>query len=371
MLLTGGYMGATTVGTVLAGGLHHETATGVNISIGFGVGVVIFAAGIVAAFFVRYNPDQTLTEWLDVWVFAGTRNLRRTFQVRPQRPANLHMLPSVCCVVAQHTARGLGHAACNPACSAECSQRVQRMHAVLCARTQATSTRTVQPWRCGKRIETRHSCMQIDATPTQTVLQLITYDVPIKYLCAPALLGLFINQVIYDATKNDNGYGYYPNWMHGLAGGLVLGVMVLSLVAFAVYPDFWDVLGVDEQHGAPIAYYQVCLCTSGMCWMCLLGMRAACTLWRGSAHTLRIDGPEPQRGTPCMPGGLAPTTWHASGAVHVHRCACMRCSACAVKRLRPRLQGEGKDEEAGPHGVRPMFKSAAHDGWAGHGPTHG
>jgi hypothetical protein len=100
--------------------------------------------------------------------------------------------------------------------------------------------------------------LQVDPTPTDTIIHIISYDIPVKYLCPPALLGLFMSQIIYDATKFDNGYGDYPNWLHGVAGGVVLGIMIISLVAFAVYPGFWDKLGVDENQGKQIAYYPVC-----------------------------------------------------------------------------------------------------------------
>lgn len=44
--------------------------------------------------------------------------------------------------------------------------------------------------------EEQHSirCLQIDPKPMDTILHIISYDVPIKFLCPPALLGLFLNQ---------------------------------------------------------------------------------------------------------------------------------------------------------------------------------
>lgn len=98
----------------------------------------------------------------------------------------------------------------------------------------------------------------MDPKPSDTILHIISYDIPIKYLCPAALLALFMNQIIFDATQFENGYGDYPNWLHGIAGGLVLGIMILALLTFAVYPDFWDKLGIDENMGAQVAYYPVC-----------------------------------------------------------------------------------------------------------------
>lgn len=83
------------------------------------------------------------------------------------------------------------------------------------------------------------------------------YDIPVKYISPIALLGLILGQILADAKKC-NGYNDYPNWLHGIAGGLVLGFLVLSLLTFVIYPDFWDVMGVDEQQGAQVAYYAVC-----------------------------------------------------------------------------------------------------------------
>lgn len=89
------------------------------------------------------------------------------------------------------------------------------------------------------------------------MLHIISYDIPIKYLCPPALLGLLLNQIIFDASQYDNGYADLPNWMHGIAGGIVLGIMILSLFTFAVNPGFWDKLGVDETVGVQVARYPV------------------------------------------------------------------------------------------------------------------
>eukprot|EP00892_Ulva_mutabilis_P009295 jgi/Ulvmu1/6738/UM030_0073.1 len=175
-LLTYGFMAACALGVGIAGALHYEVETGVNIGIGFAIGFAIFASCTAAAFVTRSDSNMTFQEWINVWVFAGTRNLRKTFQINPSE--------------------------------------------------------------------------------TDTLIHVITFDVPIKYICPPALLGLFVNQAVFDATAYDNGYENYPNWLQSVAGILVLGTMFGSLILFAVYPDFWDVLGVDEEAGKQIATYE-------------------------------------------------------------------------------------------------------------------
>lgn len=96
---------------------------------------------------------------------------------------------------------------------------------------------------------------QVDPKPRDVIIHIISFDIPIKYISPMALLGLFVNQIIVDAKKS--GYGDYPNWLHGVAGGVTLGLMVFSLLIFAVYPDFWDVMGVDKDQGAQVAFYAV------------------------------------------------------------------------------------------------------------------
>lgn len=82
MWVTGGYTVAVVGGVALAVALHTSTASGVNIACGILFGVAIFVAGAVMSFGTHVHVDQTLREWLDVWIFAGTQNLRKTFQVR-------------------------------------------------------------------------------------------------------------------------------------------------------------------------------------------------------------------------------------------------------------------------------------------------
>ena len=98
--------------------------------------------------------------------------------------------------------------------------------------------------------------MQVNATETHRLIHALSFDVPIKYICPPALLALFVNQAIYDATEYENGYEDYPTWLQAVAGTVVLGTMFGSVALFAIYPGFWDVMGVDEDAGKPIAVYE-------------------------------------------------------------------------------------------------------------------
>ena len=80
--MTWGFLGACIGGVGVSGLLHYATTPGANVGTGFVVGLAIFALATVLAFFCRDRPAQSLRQWLGVWVFAGTRNLRSTFQVR-------------------------------------------------------------------------------------------------------------------------------------------------------------------------------------------------------------------------------------------------------------------------------------------------
>jgi hypothetical protein len=86
-------------------------------------------------------------------------------------------------------------------------------------------------------------------------MHLITFDIPLKYFAPITLLGMFVHQIILDATGKH--VGNHPAWLDGVAGGGLLSVLFLSLLTIAVYPGFWDVLGVDENQGAQVAYYAV------------------------------------------------------------------------------------------------------------------
>jgi MFS-type transporter involved in bile tolerance (Atg22 family) len=59
----------------------QDVGVGVNIAIGLLTAVFIFAVGGIASYLMRAYPDQTVKEWFGIWSLAGTRNLRRTFQV--------------------------------------------------------------------------------------------------------------------------------------------------------------------------------------------------------------------------------------------------------------------------------------------------
>lgn len=121
----------------------------------------------------------------------------------------------------------------------------------------------------------------------ETIVHIISFDFMVKYICFPALLGLFINQAVNDAVNFENGcaaavlcalgcgdrsdawqshwgcivcqlvfggsqaanacsYGDYPTWVHVVAGIVVLGIMFFFLVVFVVWPGFWDSLGGPE-----------------------------------------------------------------------------------------------------------------------------
>jgi hypothetical protein len=54
---------------------------GVSFVLGLIVSVFIFASGALASFVMRSNRNQPAHEWFRIWSLAGTRNLRRTFQV--------------------------------------------------------------------------------------------------------------------------------------------------------------------------------------------------------------------------------------------------------------------------------------------------
>jgi hypothetical protein len=85
-IFTGGFTAACLIGCGLAGGLHGQNfGTGINVLVGFAVGVFIFAMSIVFAFLSRSDLEQTLMEWGTIVIWAGTRNLRVTFKHDPAR----------------------------------------------------------------------------------------------------------------------------------------------------------------------------------------------------------------------------------------------------------------------------------------------
>ena len=78
------------IGLATIGGLKP----GVAIGIGIGAGMGVFLLGALASFLARSNAEVTVAEWLEGWLLAGTRNLRRTFQVCPP-PAMLAQLTEI------------------------------------------------------------------------------------------------------------------------------------------------------------------------------------------------------------------------------------------------------------------------------------
>ena len=104
-LLTYGFVAACALGVCLAGALHYEVGTGVNVGIGLGLGALIFGGAAIAAFFTRSDKDMSFKQWLGVWGFAGTRNLRTTFQVRTVRAGQAEIIPAEAEHRAQSTAR--------------------------------------------------------------------------------------------------------------------------------------------------------------------------------------------------------------------------------------------------------------------------
>ena len=95
---------------------------------------------------------------------------------------------------------------------------------------------------------TRNLRVTFKRNPTQfdTRLHIATFDIFLKYLCPPILLGLFVNQAVTDATKWDRGYMNYPLWVQLVAGVGVLGTMFAALIVFTIWPALWDKLGGEE-----------------------------------------------------------------------------------------------------------------------------
>jgi hypothetical protein len=98
--------------------------------------------------------------------------------------------------------------------------------------------------------------VQLRPTPRTRLLHILTFDVPIKYLCGPTLLSLSVIQAVADATKYDHGYLDRPKWLQCIAAIFVIGLMFGTLLVIGVYPDFWDNFGVDENAGQQVAIYE-------------------------------------------------------------------------------------------------------------------
>jgi hypothetical protein len=159
----GGFTAASVLGCIISGGLHGVVANGYNLGVGIILGVCLFLFFSAASFIFRADANQSFVQWLEIVLWAGSRNLRGTFKQKPSR------------------------------------------------------------W--------------------ENVLFVITFDFMIKYICFPALLGLFVNQAIADSSNYDNGYNDYPDWLQVTAGVIVLGSMFSALIVFFIYPQFWDTLG--------------------------------------------------------------------------------------------------------------------------------
>jgi cytochrome bd-type quinol oxidase subunit 2 len=78
-------------------------------------------------------------------------------------------------------------------------------------------------------------------------LHIASFDIFLKYACFPALLGLIANQAVVDSNQYEDGYKDYPDWVQGVAGGGILGAMLIILAVFTLFPGLWDQLsGVKE-----------------------------------------------------------------------------------------------------------------------------
>ena len=123
---------------------------------------------------------------------------------------------------------------------------VSSVAAFLCRRDKA---QTLLQW-LGVVIcaGTRNLRVTFKRNPTQfdTRLHIATFDIFLKYLCPPILLGLIVNQAVTDATKWDRGYMNYPLWVQLVAGVGVLGTMFAALIVFTIWPALWDKLGGEE-----------------------------------------------------------------------------------------------------------------------------
>jgi hypothetical protein len=171
------------------------------------------------------------------------------------------------------------------------------------------------------------------------IIHIITFDVPLKYVAPITLLGLFVNQIILDATRFESGYNDHPAWLHGVAGGGLLAVLLISLLIFAVYPGFWDVMGVDEQQGAQVAYYAVCPPHVPLAFIAWLLFLSCC------AH--------------------AKLTIIACSMNANHSVAAQSIIRSGMQMMRLVVQGEEKDASGmqGNDSTRPIFELAAMDSW--------
>ena len=81
---------------------------------------------------------------------------------------------------------------------------------------------------------------KLNPTARDTRVHVALFDVFLKYLCCPALLGLAVAQVVTDAAEFESGYQDYPAWAQSVVGVGVLGVLFAVIVVVAAFPQLWD-----------------------------------------------------------------------------------------------------------------------------------
>jgi hypothetical protein len=91
------------------------------------------------------------------------------------------------------------------------------------------------------------STFKLSPSPSDTNIHIATFDICIKYVCFPVLLGLFVNQAVSTSSEYDRGYKDYPAWVQAMVGVGVLGMFVVAFVSFTIWPGLWDrISGNDE-----------------------------------------------------------------------------------------------------------------------------
>jgi len=73
------------------------------------------------------------------------------------------------------------------------------------------------------------------------------WDVIVKYLDPPILLGLTVNGIFSDATNTEGAFYNYPGWVQAV-GILACGILILCFVFLAIFPNSWtDFFGEDKE----------------------------------------------------------------------------------------------------------------------------
>ncbi|GMH38799.1 hypothetical protein BSKO_06697 [Bryopsis sp. KO-2023] len=67
----------------------------------------------------------------------------------------------------------------------------------------------------------------------------IVWDLVVKYIIPPTLLGLLVNAAIADAVNKDASFYKYPAWEH-ILGIAILVLMLTALFGSAIFPSFWE-----------------------------------------------------------------------------------------------------------------------------------